>query len=70
MLDSSKSAESIALEWGSRKAGCRFHFSLDSGNWKSWPPRAHAKMLEETYAYFNPPEPAPAIQLVSETRVS
>jgi 5-deoxy-glucuronate isomerase len=36
----------------------------DSGNWTSWPPHEHAKMLEEMYVYFDMPEPAYGIQLV------
>lgn len=36
----------------------------DPGNWTSWPPHEHAKMLEEMYVYFNMPEPAFGIQLV------
>jgi len=40
-----------------------FTFS-EAGNWTSWPPHEHAKMLEEIYVYFNMPEPAYGIQLV------
>jgi 5-deoxy-glucuronate isomerase len=40
-----------------------FTFS-DPGNWTSWPPHEHAKMLEEMYVYFNMPDPAFGIQLV------
>jgi 5-deoxy-glucuronate isomerase len=40
-----------------------FTFS-DPGNWTSWPPHEHAKMLEEMYVYFDMPEPAYALQLV------
>ena len=36
----------------------------DPGNWTSWPPHEHAKMLEEIYVYFDMPEPAFGIQLV------
>jgi len=36
----------------------------DPGNWTSWPPHEHAKMLEELYVYFDMPEPAYGIQLV------
>lgn len=36
----------------------------DPGNWTSWPPHEHAKMLEELYVYFDMPEPAFGIQLV------
>jgi 5-deoxy-glucuronate isomerase len=34
------------------------------GNWTSWPPHEHAKLLEEVYVYFDMPEPAFGIQLV------
>jgi 5-deoxy-glucuronate isomerase len=40
-----------------------FTFS-ESGNWTSWPPHEHAKMLEEMYVYFDMPAPAYGIQLV------
>jgi 5-deoxy-glucuronate isomerase len=40
-----------------------FTFS-DPGNWTSWPPHEHAKMLEEIYVYFDMPEPAYGLQLV------
>ncbi len=36
----------------------------DPGNWTSWPPHEHAKMLEEMYVYFDMPEPGYGIQLV------
>jgi 5-deoxy-glucuronate isomerase len=36
----------------------------DPGNWTSWPPHEHAKMLEEMYVYFDMPDPAYGIQLV------
>ena len=36
----------------------------DPGNWTSWPPHEHAKMLEEIYVYFDMPEPAYGTQLV------
>jgi 5-deoxy-glucuronate isomerase len=36
----------------------------DPGNWTSWPPHEHAKMLEEIYVYFDMPDPAYGIQLV------
>jgi 5-deoxy-glucuronate isomerase len=36
----------------------------DPGNWTSWPPHEHAKMLEEIYVYFEMPQPAYGIQLV------
>jgi 5-deoxy-glucuronate isomerase len=38
--------------------------SSDPGNWTSWPPHEHAKMLEEIYVYFDMPDPAFGIQLV------
>jgi 5-deoxy-glucuronate isomerase len=34
------------------------------GNWTSWPPHEHGKMLEEVYVYFDMPRPAFGIQLV------
>ena len=40
-----------------------FTFS-EPGNWTSWPPHEHGKMLEEMYVYFDMPEPAYGIQLV------
>jgi len=36
----------------------------DPGNWTSWPPHEHGKMLEEMYVYFDMPDPAYGIQLV------
>lgn len=36
----------------------------DPGNWTSWPPHEHAKMLEELYVYVDMPHPAYGIQLV------
>ncbi|HMJ21245.1 MAG TPA: 5-deoxy-glucuronate isomerase, partial [Terriglobales bacterium] len=36
----------------------------EPGNWTSWPPHEHAKMLEEMYVYFNMPDPAFGIKLV------
>jgi 5-deoxy-glucuronate isomerase len=36
----------------------------DPGNWTSWPPHEHARMLEEMYVYIDMPAPAYAIQLV------
>jgi 5-deoxy-glucuronate isomerase len=38
------------------------------GNWMSWPPHEHAKLLEEAYAYFDMPAPAFGIQLVYTQR--
>ena len=40
-----------------------FTFS-EPGNWTSWPPHEHGKMLEELYVYFNMPAPAFGLQLV------
>lgn len=40
-----------------------FTFS-EPGNWTSWPPHEHTKMLEEMYVYFGMPEPAFGLQLV------
>jgi 5-deoxy-glucuronate isomerase len=37
------------------------------GNWTSWPPHEHTKMLEEVYVYFDMPPPAFGIQLVYDT---
>ena len=34
------------------------------GNWTSWPPHEHTKLLEEVYVYFDMPPPAFGIQLV------
>jgi 5-deoxy-glucuronate isomerase len=34
------------------------------GNWTSWPPHEHARLLEELYVYFDMPSPAFGIQLV------
>ena len=36
----------------------------EPGNWTSWPPHEHAKMLEELYVFFDMPAPAFGIQLV------
>jgi 5-deoxy-glucuronate isomerase len=36
----------------------------DPGNWTSWPPHEHARMLEEIYVYFDMPAPAYGLQLV------
>jgi 5-deoxy-glucuronate isomerase len=36
----------------------------EPGNWTSWPPHEHAKMLEEMYVYFDMPAPAFGLQLV------
>jgi 5-deoxy-glucuronate isomerase len=34
------------------------------GNWTSWPPHEHAKMLEEMYVYIHMPPPAFGVQFV------
>jgi 5-deoxy-glucuronate isomerase len=34
------------------------------GNWTSWPPHEHSKLLEEVYVYFDMPPPAFGIQMV------
>jgi 5-deoxy-glucuronate isomerase len=34
------------------------------GNWTSWPPHEHARMLEEAYLYIDMPAPGWGIQLV------
>jgi 5-deoxy-glucuronate isomerase len=48
-----------------RAARLLIGFTLsEPGNWTSWPPHEHAKMLEEMYVYFDMPEPAFGIQLV------
>ncbi len=36
----------------------------EAGNWTSWPPHEHARMLEEAYVYIAMPAPAWGIQLV------
>jgi 5-deoxy-glucuronate isomerase len=36
----------------------------EPGNWTSFPPHEHAKMLEELYVYYDMPAPAFGIQLV------
>jgi 5-deoxy-glucuronate isomerase len=40
------------------------------GNWTSWPPHEHTKMLEEVYVYFDMPPPAFGIQLVYNNTAS
>jgi 5-deoxy-glucuronate isomerase len=34
------------------------------GNWTSWPPHEHARMLEEAYLFVDMPEPAFGVQFV------
>lgn len=36
----------------------------DPGNWTSWPPHEHARMLEEMYVYIEMPAPAFGVQFV------
>jgi 5-deoxy-glucuronate isomerase len=36
----------------------------EPGNWTSWPPHEHTRLLEEMYVYFDMPAPAFGIQLV------
>jgi len=36
----------------------------EPGNWTSWPPHEHTKLLEEMYVFFDMPAPAYAVQLV------
>ena len=36
----------------------------EPGNWTSWPPHEHAKMLEEMYVYIEMPPPGFGLQLV------
>jgi len=36
----------------------------ETGNWTSWPPHEHAKMLEEIYVYINMPAPGFGLQMV------
>lgn len=40
------------------------------GNWTSWPPHEHAKMLEEIYVYVEMPAPAYGLQLVYEDEIT
>ena len=49
------------VEAGRILAGVTFS---EPGNWTSWPPHEHARMLEEAYLYINMPAPAWGIQLV------
>ena len=36
----------------------------EPGNWTSWPPHEHARMLEELYVYYDMPAPAFGVQFV------
>ena len=38
------------------------------GNWTSWPPHEHSKMLEEVYVFFDMPAPAYGVQFVYTNR--
>jgi 5-deoxy-glucuronate isomerase len=49
------------IEAGRVVAGVTFS---TPGNWTSWPPHEHEKMLEEAYLYFDMPAPSWGIQLV------
>jgi 5-deoxy-glucuronate isomerase len=40
------------------------------GNWTSWPPHEHAKMLEEIYVFVDMPEPSFGLQLVYTDGIS
>jgi 5-deoxy-glucuronate isomerase len=39
------------------------------GNWTSWPPHEHATTLEESYFYYDMPEPAFGLQMLYEQTV-
>ncbi len=49
------------VEAGRIMAGVTFS---QPGNWTSWPPHEHARMLEEAYLYIDMPEPGWGLQLV------
>jgi 5-deoxy-glucuronate isomerase len=49
------------VEAGRIMAGVTFS---KPGNWTSWPPHEHAKLLEEAYLYIDMPEPAWGVQFV------
>jgi len=40
------------------------------GNWTSWPPHEHARMLEEIYVFVDMPEPSFGLQLVYTAGIS
>jgi 5-deoxy-glucuronate isomerase len=40
------------------------------GNWTSWPPHEHARMLEEIYVFVDMPEPSFGLQLVYQEGIS
>jgi 5-deoxy-glucuronate isomerase len=49
------------VEAGRIMAGVTFS---KPGNWTSWPPHEHARMLEEAYLYIDMPAPAWGVQFV------
>lgn len=49
------------VEAGRIMAGVTFS---TPGNWTSWPPHEHSRMLEEAYLYIDMPEPAWGVQFV------
>jgi 5-deoxy-glucuronate isomerase len=49
------------VEAGRIMAGVTFS---SPGNWTSWPPHEHARMLEEAYLYIDMPAPGWGLQLV------
>lgn len=49
------------VEAGRIMAGVTFS---SPGNWTSWPPHEHARLLEEAYLYIDMPEPSFGIQFV------
>jgi 5-deoxy-glucuronate isomerase len=49
------------VEAGRIMAGVTFS---KPGNWTSWPPHEHARMLEEAYLYIDMPDPGWGLQLV------
>ena len=49
------------VEAGRIMAGVTFS---KPGNWTSWPPHEHAKLLEEAYLYIDMPDPAWGVQFV------
>jgi 5-deoxy-glucuronate isomerase len=54
------------VEAGRIMAGVTFS---KPGNWTSWPPHEHARMLEEAYLYIDMPSPGWGLQLVyNDTR--
>lgn len=49
------------VEAGRIMAGVTFS---TPGNWTSWPPHEHSRMLEEAYLYIDMPDPAWGVQFV------